>query len=422
MNPFEYGDGGLYAEEVPLSRIAEDVGTPCYVYSRGRIEENWKVYNDAFGDYPHRICYAVKANGTLAILGILAGLGSGFDIVSGGELRRVEMAGGALSTVVFSGVGKTRSEVAAAIASGVACIDVESPDEIDRVSEAAVYLQRTAPIAVRVNPDVDPDTHPYIATGLKSSKFGIGIDRVIDTYRYAAGKPGIEIAGVACHIGSQLMDTEPLLDAFNRLLDLVDTLQGLGINIRHVDAGGGLGIGYGRVPGPDRTVWIKTMVETMGRRMQQLPIIIEPGRSIVGDAGVLLTRVEYLKTNGSKRFAVVDAGMNDLLRPALYGARHDIITVKQSTDAGQRYDVVGPVCESADVLGTALLPSLELGDLIAVKEAGAYGSAMASNYNARLRPAEVVVDGGRFHLVRQRETFENLVALEALALGETATQ
>lgn len=417
MNPFSYRDGGLCAEHVPLERIADTVGTPCYVYSRRRIEENWRAYDDAFDDHPHLVCYAVKANGTLAVLNILAGLGSGFDIVSGGELQKVRKAGGDPSKVVFSGVGKTRPEIEEAVAAGIACIDVESVEEIDRVSDVATHAGRSAPLAVRVNPDVDPNTHPYIATGLRTAKFGIAIDRAVDTYDYAAGKPGIDIRGVACHIGSQLMNTMPLLDAFGRLLDLVDALESRGISIHHVDAGGGLGIGGEEAPGPDRAAWIRAMLEVMQRRGRRLSLYIEPGRSIVGDAGVLLTRVEYLKTNGDRNFAVVDAGMNDLLRPALYQARHDMLPVRRRPGGEQTYDVVGPVCESADVLGTGRQLSLAVGDLLAVSDAGAYGSVMASNYNARPRPAEVVVDGERFHLVRRRETIEDMTALERLVPG-----
>ncbi|HSH42322.1 MAG TPA: diaminopimelate decarboxylase [Arenicellales bacterium] len=414
MNPFQYRNGLLHAEQVPLDRLVETVGTPCYVYSKGGIEANWRAYNDAFAGFPHRICYSVKANGTLAVLDILARLGSGFDIVSGGELYRVQRAGGDLSKVVFSGVGKTRAEIDAALAAGIACIDVESRGEIERVSEAAVQLGRSAPLAVRVNPDVDPETHPYIATGLKSAKFGVAIDEALDTYRYAAGLPGIEVCGVACHIGSQLLNPAPLLEAFNRLLDLVETLRDEGFDIAHVDAGGGLGIGYGEAAAPERAAWIGPMVEAVRRRGLELEIFIEPGRSIVGEAGVLLTRVEYLKTSGDKRFAVVDAGMNDLLRPALYQARHEMMTVRESTGDGEVYDVVGPVCESADVLGTGRRLSLAPGDLLAVADAGAYGSVMASNYNARPRPAEALVDGNRFQVVRRRESYQDLVAPEVL--------
>lgn len=413
MIPFAYRDGELCAEQVPLSRVAASVGTPCYVYSRRCIETNWRAYDDAFGDHPHRICYSVKANGSLAILNILARLGSAFDIVSGGELERVKRAGGDLSSVVFSGVGKSRQEIDTALTADIACIDVESVGEIDRVSEAAVQLQRTAPLAVRVNPDVDPKTHPYIATGLRTAKFGIDIDSALETYRYAAERPGIDVCGVACHIGSQLMDAAPLLEAFHRLLDLVDALRAEGIPIRHIDAGGGLGIGYGTGTAPDRAAWIEAMVDAVRRRGLDVEILIEPGRSIVGEAGVLLTRVEYLKSNADRHFAVVDAGMNDLLRPALYQARHDMMTVRQSDRKGDVFDVVGPVCESADVLGTGRRLALEPGDLIAVADAGAYGSVMASNYNARPRPAEVVVDGGAFHVVRRRETIEDMLAMES---------
>lgn len=414
MNTFDYHDGVLRAEQVPLDRIADAVGTPCYVYSRRGIEASWRAYDDAFGDFPHRICYSVKANGTLAVLDILARLGSAFDIVSGGELGRVERAGGDLSKVVFSGVGKSVPEIEAAVAAGIACIDVESLGEIDRVSEAAVRQGRTAPLAVRVNPDVDPNTHPYIATGLKTAKFGIDIDHALETYRYAAARPGIDICGVACHIGSQLLDPAPLLEAFHRLLDLVAALREEGFAIRHIDAGGGLGIGYGADTAPDRVAWIKAMVDAVRRRHGDLEIFIEPGRSIVGEAGVLLTKVEYIKTNGDRRFAVVDAGMNDLLRPALYQARHDMTTVRQSDGGEQVYDIVGPVCESADVLGTDRRLSLEPGALIAVADAGAYGSVMASNYNARPRPAEVMVAGDRFRIVRRRETFEDMISLETV--------
>jgi len=417
MNPFEYRNGRLCAESVPLDQIGEEVGTPCYVYSRRRIEDNWHLYDDAFGSHPHRICYSVKANGNLAVLQTLARLGSGFDIVSSGELRRVEMAGGDPEAVVFSGVGKSRPEIEAALRAGVACIDVESLAEIDRVSETAVRLRRTAPLAVRVNPDVDPRTHPYIATGLKTSKFGIDFDSAVETYDYAARRPGIEIVGVACHIGSQLMDTAPLLDAFNRLLALVERLRERGIEVRHVDAGGGLGV-RGRSDGPDKGAWIAAMLDALDRHGkpgdEPMPIYIEPGRSIVGDAGLLLTRVEYVKSNGGRRFAVVDAGMNDLLRPALYQARHEMLAVREAGDVGETCDVVGPVCESADVLGTDRCLALENGDLVAIMEAGAYGSVMASNYNARPRPAEVMVDGERFHVVRRRESFEDMVAGESM--------
>lgn len=414
MTPFQYSGGTLHAEAVSLAVIAEQVGTPCYVYSRRRIEHNWRAYDDAFGDYPHRICYAVKANGTLAVLDVLARLGSGFDIVSGGELARVELAGGAPSTVVFSGVGKSRGEIEAALRAGVGCIDVESLAEIDRVSAIAVQLQARAPLAVRVNPDVDPETHPYIATGLKTSKFGIDIDDALETYRYAARQPGIDIRGVACHIGSQMMSTAPLLDAFNRLLDLVETLRDHDIPIEHIDAGGGLGVGAAEGSDPDKAAWIYAMLDAVDRRGLRLPIFIEPGRSIVGDAGVLLARTEYIKSNGSRHFAVIDAGMNDLLRPALYQARHEIVTVKYPSEAGCLYDVVGPVCESADVLGTDRRLSVEAGDLVAITGAGAYGSVMASSYNARPRPAEVLVDGDSYHLARRRETMEDMTALEAL--------
>jgi len=412
MRPFDYRGGVLCAEEVPLDRIADEVGTPCYVYSRRRIEESFREYEAAFGDHPHRVCYAVKANGTLAILEVLARLGAGFDIVSGGELWRVLKAGGDPASIVFSGVGKTAAELEAALEAGVGCIDVESWAEIDRLSAVASRLGRSAPLAVRVNPDVDPNTHPYIATGLRTAKFGIGIDEALDTYRYAASQPGIEVCGVACHIGSQLVDAAPLLDAFRHLLDLVDGLEDAGIAVQHVDAGGGLGIPYDGAPGPDRAGWIRAMLRELDGRGRHAALYIEPGRSIVGQAGLLMTRVEYLKAGGGKRFAVVDAGMNDLLRPALYQARHDMLTVRQE-GGGELFDVVGPVCESADVLGTDRRLALRPGDLIAALDAGAYGSVMASNYNARPRPAEVLVEGDRFQVIRKRETLEEMAAGEA---------
>ena len=389
-------------------------GTPCFVYSRRRIEDNWREYDQAFNGYPHEICYAVKANGNLGVLGVLAALGSGFDIVSWGEFCRVEKAGGAPANVVFSGVGKSADEIRLALRAKVGCIDIESMEELQRVANIANETGCEAPIALRVNPDVDAETHPYIATGLKTAKFGVDIDRALEFYRIAAEMPGIRVLGVACHIGSQIMDTAPLLESFKRLLDLAKTLHAEGISLEHIDVGGGLGVDYKSGDSPGRPGFVKALIEIMDAYSLGLQIKMEPGRSIVGDAGVLLSTVEYLKHTAGRNFAVLDAGMNDMIRPALYQAWHDIVPVAEPGERTEVYDVVGPVCETADVLGYQRELSIEPGGLVAVKDAGAYCAAMASNYNGRRRPAEVMVDGSRLHVVRQRETFEEMFAQEAL--------
>jgi len=416
MDPFPYRAGELHCEHVPLTRVANEVGTPCYVYSRAAIVNAWQAYDTAFGDYPHLVCYAVKANGNLAILNVLAGLGSGFDIVSGGELERVVRAGGDPARIVYSGVAKRRDEIARALELGIRCIDVESASELERVSAVAVQTGITAPVALRVNPDIDARTHPYIATGLGESKFGVAIADAMPLYKHASRLPGLDVVGAAMHIGSQIIDVQPLVDSLERLLDLNDQLEAAGIHLRHLDIGGGLGIAYRDEVPPPPSEYVGRLLEVLARRKIRLPVTVEPGRSIVGAAGVLLTRVEHLKENGDHRFAIVDAGMNDLLRPALYGAWHGIdpVAAPDSNVPGKTYDVVGPVCESGDVLGTQRDLVLTEGTLLAVRTAGAYGAAMSSNYNARPRAAEVMVDGDQFHVVRRREKNEDMMALESV--------
>lgn len=405
---FTRNQAQIYAEQVPLVRIAAEVGTPCYIYSRAAIEANWRAYDEAFAGYPHDICYAVKANSNLAVIDVLARLGSGFDIVSVGELERVLAAGGDPARVVFSGVAKTVGEMTRALECGIRCFDVESEAELLRLDEVASGLGRRAPVAIRVNPDVDPNTHPYIATGLNEAKFGIAIDQAPAVYRRAAALPNIEITGVASHIGSQITDTAPFVDSLARLLDLIDVLAGDGIAIDHIDVGGGLGVRYRDETPPTRAELVSALIDAVGRRRRDLPVTLEPGRSIVAEAGVLLTRVEYLKSSPAKHFAIVDAGMNDLMRPALYQAWHEIEPVVAAEREVRRYDVVGPVCETGDVLGSARELGIAAGDLLIVRDAGAYGATMGSNYNSRPRPAEVMVDGDGYRVVRRRERIEDL--------------
>ena len=414
MDHFEYKNGELHAEDVPVARIAQETGTPVYIYSRATLERHWHAFDNAFGDYPHQICYAVKANSSLAVLNLFARLGSGFDIVSGGELERVLRAGGDLAKVVFSGVGKSADEIRRALDAGIQCFNVESESELQRISDIATDMNRMAPVALRVNPDVDAKTHPYIATGLATSKFGIDIERAPEVYAQAASLPGIDIVGVDCHIGSQLTEVAPFLDALDRVLALVNTLQDQGVELGHIDLGGGLGIRYHdeQPPLPDE------QAAAITRRLKEsgvtLPIHIEPGRAIAGNAGILVTRVEYLKRNGQKNFAIVDAAMNDLMRPALYQAYHDIVAVQPRDGNAESWDIVGPVCESGDVLGTGRDLRLEQNDLLAIRSAGAYGFSMSSNYNSRPRAAEVMVDGDRFKTIRKRETLDDLLAAETL--------
>jgi len=421
MNPFAFRDRQLFAEGVPIVAIAEQVGTPCYIYSRAAIEARYRSFDAAFGARAHQVCYAVKANSSLALLNVLARLGAGFDIVSGGELERVRRAGGDPARVVFSGVGKSREEMKSALAAGIGCFNVESEAELEQLNEVAGESGKRAPVALRVNPDVDPATHPYISTGLKESKFGVPIERALAVYQRAQALAHLRITGVACHIGSQLTDMTPFIDALERVVELVGELGDAGIELEHLDLGGGLGINYrDEVPlePDDYVLAILNRLQGLGSRYQRLRLLIEPGRAIVGNAGVLLTRVLYLKLGAARNFAIVDAAMNDLMRPALYDAWHDIAPVKVDAPRTLRvYDVVGPVCESGDFLGRNRELGVEAGDLLVVASAGAYGMAMSSNYNTRPRAAEVMVDGERFHVVRRRETLDDLLAPESLLPG-----
>lgn len=416
MEAFVYREGRLYAEGVPLELIAARVGTPCYVYSRAHIESRWRAFDAAFGTRAHLVCYSVKANPTLSILGLVARLGGGFDIVSGGELARVLAAGGDATKTVFSGVGKTEAEMEHALGAGIRCFNVESEAELERLDAVARRLGRKAPVALRVNPDVDAGTHPYISTGLKQNKFGIPIARARAAYRGARGMDGIAVAGIACHIGSQLTQLAPFADAVDRVAALIKQLAGDGIRLRHIDLGGGVGIRYRDEEVPQPTAYVDALLAALDRHpaSKGLPVLIEPGRALVGNAGVLLTRVEYLKEGEDRRFAVVDAAMNDLVRPALYDAWHDIVPVTPRAGGKENYDVVGPVCESGDFLGHGRALALAPGDLLAVRSAGAYGASMSSHYNTRPRVPEVMVDGERFHVVRRRERAEELFAPETL--------
>ena len=411
MDHFNRRGGELFAEEVAVKRIAEQYGTPCYIYSRATLERHFRAYDGALAGMAHRICYAVKANGNLAVLNVLARLGAGFDIVSGGELERVIRAGGEPARVVFSGVGKQRWEITQALAAGVYCFNVESDSELVLLNEAARERSTRAPVSLRVNPDVDARTHPYISTGLRDNKFGIDIARARAVYHRAAALEHLEVIGVDCHIGSQLTATEPFLDALDRVLMLVDELAEDGIRVRHLDMGGGLGVPYRDETPPSPEAYGQALRERLADR--DLELILEPGRSIAANAGLLVTRVENLKQGESRSFVIVDAAMNDLIRPALYDAWQTIETVTDNPRADTAvYDVVGPVCETGDFLGLDRQLAIAPGDLLAVRSAGAYGSVMASNYNARNRPPEILVDGNRAHLVRQRETIEQQLAPE----------
>ncbi|ACO80874.1 diaminopimelate decarboxylase [Azotobacter vinelandii CA] len=412
MEPFIYRDGTLFAEGVALSAIAARFGTPTYVYSRAHIEERYRAYADALAGMPHLVCFAVKANSNLAVLNLLARLGAGFDIVSRGELERVLAAGGDPARVVFSGVGKTREDMRRALEVGVHCFNVESDVELERLQEVAAELGVKAPVSLRVNPDVDAQTHPYISTGLKENKFGIDIEQAEEVYARAAELPNLEVLGIDCHIGSQLTTLSPFLDTLDRLLLLVDRLAARGIVIRHLDLGGGLGVRYRDEQPPAPGDYIAAVRERIEGRA--LALVFEPGRSIVANAGVLLTRVEYLKHTEHKDFAVIDAAMNDLIRPALYQAWMDVVPVTPHGGEVCSYDLVGPVCETGDFLAKDRELALVEGDLLAVRSAGAYGFVMSSNYNTRGRAAEVLVDGERMHLIRRRETIEDLYAGESL--------
>ena len=407
---FQHKGGELHAEGVALTKVAERFGTPCYVYSRRALETRWRAFDNAFARRPHMVCYAVKANGNLAVLGVLAGLGSGFDIVSIGELERVLAAGGDASRVVFSGVGKRREEIHRALEAGIHSFNVESEQELECLDAVARECGVKAPLSLRINPDVDAKTHPYIATGLKENKFGIGFDNARRLFLRAARAPNLSVHGVDFHIGSQLTSIEPLVDATRRVISLIDDLAADGIELRYINIGGGLGVSYKEESPPSPQEYADAISDVVGDRNPQ--ILLEPGRAVVAEAGVLLVRVSYLKHSGEKNFAIVDGAMNDFLRPALYQGWQEIVPVRPRPGTPERFDIVGPVCESSDFLGKDRELRVERDDLLAVRTAGAYGFCMSSNYNARPRAAEVMVDGNVAHQVRFRERVEDLFALE----------
>jgi diaminopimelate decarboxylase len=410
MSVFSYRNGELHAEDVPLSRIAAGFGTPCYVYSRAALTRAWREFDAAFAGRDHLLCYAVKANPNLGVLDVFARLGSGFDIVSGGELARVLAAGGDPRKVVFSGVGKTAAEMRQALQAGILCFNVESAAELELLDRVAGELGVTAPVSLRVNPDVDAKTHPYIATGLKENKFGVAYDEALATYRRARQLPHLRIEGVDCHIGSQLTEVAPFIAALERVLALVDALEREGITIRHLDLGGGLGIRYRDETPPAVADYAQALIAALGNRPQKL--VFEPGRLLTGNAGVLLSTVLYLKPGQDRNFAIVDAAMNDLMRPALYEAWHEVLPLREAAAGDRPYDIVGPVCESGDFLARDRRIAVGPGDVIAIASAGAYGMSMSSNYNTRPRAAEIMVDGRQVHVVRDRETVAMLLANE----------
>lgn len=412
MTPFGYRDRVLCAESVPLERIAADHGTPCYVYSRAALTAAYRSFDTAFASRLHLVCYAVKACSSIAILDLLARLGSGFDIVSGGELERVLAAGGDPGKTVFSGVGKSATEMRRALEVGIRCFNIESEGELERLAGVAAKMNRTAPVSLRVNPDVDANTHPYIATGLKRNKFGVPYSEAPALYRRAAALPQLKVEGIGCHIGSQLTAVAPFAAAVQKIVELADRLSGEGIALSHIDVGGGLGIRYRDEAPPSAAEYAGALLHALGQRRQTL--VLEPGRAITGNAGLLLTRVEYVKRGEEKNFVVVDAAMNDLLRPALYDAWHDVLPVVQRGGTPEQYDVVGPVCETGDFLALDRSLAVQEGDLLAVMSAGAYGMSMSSNYNSRPRAAEVMVDGAALHLIRNRESVAALMAGEML--------
>jgi diaminopimelate decarboxylase len=413
MDYFEYRNNALFAEDVAVADIAGKYGTPCYVYSRATLERHWHAFDSALAGTDHLVCYAVKANSNLAVLNILARLGSGFDIVSVGELERVLAAGGDAGKVVFSGVAKRADEMQRALEVGIYCFNVESEAELHRLNEVAAGMGKIANISLRVNPDVDAQTHPYISTGLKENKFGIAIEDAQRVYQIATSLKNLNVTGIDCHIGSQLVSTAPFVDALARVLELLDKLAADGIEIKHIDIGGGLGIRYRDEAPPEPSMYASAIREALGDR--KLKIIMEPGRAIAGNAGILVTRVEYLKHNEDRHFAIVDAAMNDLMRPALYNAWQEIIPVNRSAEGEtHHYDIVGPVCETGDFLGKERELQLAIGDLLAVRSAGAYGFSMSSNYNTRPRATELIVDGANVHVARERETLSSLYAGEHL--------
>lgn len=413
MDYFNYQNDELFVEDVSVQDIVYQHGSPCYIYSRATLERHWRAFDEAFGASPHLICYAVKANSNLAILNLLARLGSGFDIVSLGELERVVAAGGDPKKIVFSGVGKREDEILAALKMGIRCFNVEVSGELDRINVLAGQLETVAPVSFRVNPNVDAKTHPYISTGLRENKFGIDFDEALHEYRRAAAMPNIEVVGIDCHIGSQLTDASPFLDALERILSLVGQLKADGITLHHLDLGGGLGIRYKDEQPPEPREYIQALLTRLAD--QPYEILLEPGRAIVGNAGILVTQVEYLKSTPYKNFAVVDAAMNDLVRPSLYGAWQDIIPVTRQSDAEEKpWDIVGPVCETGDFLGKDRLLRLKQYDLLAIRSSGAYGFSMSSNYNSRPRCAEIMVDGAKVRVVRDRERISQLWSGEHL--------
>ena len=414
MDFFQYKNNQLMAENLPVKQLAEQFGTPLYVYSKATLERHWHAFDNAFGEHPHLVCFAVKSNPNIAILNIMAKLGSGFDIVSQGELERVLAAGGDAAKVVFSGVAKSHQEIARALEVNIRCFNVESEAELLRINQIAGDMGKIAPISLRVNPDVDAHTHPYISTGLKENKFGVSVEQAREVYKLAATLPNIKIVGMDCHIGSQLTELQPFLDAVDRLIVLMEQLKQDGIHLKHLDLGGGLGVTYTDETPPHPTDYAKALWEKLSA-FSELEIIVEPGRAITANAGILVTKVEYLKSNESRNFAIVDAGMNDMIRPALYQAYMNILEIDRTLAREEKmYDVVGPICETSDFLGKQRKLAIAEGDYLAQRSAGAYGASMSSNYNSRPRTAEVMVDGDKAHLIRRREALNELWQLESL--------
>ncbi|WP_308597970.1 diaminopimelate decarboxylase [uncultured Haemophilus sp.] len=415
MDFFQYKNEQLYAEDLPVKQLAEEFGTPLYIYSRATLERHWHAFDSALGKHPHLICYAVKANSNIGILNVMAKLGSGFDIVSQGELERVLAAGGDPSKVVFSGVAKSRVEIMRALEVGIRCFNVESVAELHHINQIAGEMGKIAPISLRVNPDVDAHTHPYISTGLKENKFGVSVDEAREVYKLAATLPHVKITGMDCHIGSQLTELQPFLDATDRLIRLMEQLKEDGITLKHLDLGGGLGVTYTNETPPHPSDYATALLNKL-EDYEDLEIILEPGRAIAANAGILVAKVQYLKSNESRNFAITDTGMNDMIRPALYEAYMNIIEIDRTLERKKAiYDVVGPVCETSDFLGKQRELAIAEGDYIAQRSAGAYGASMSSNYNSRPRTAEVLVDGDKAHLIRRRESFSELWALESIA-------
>ena len=415
MDFFQYKNEQLYVEDLPVKQLAEEFGTPLYIYSRATLERHWHAFDSALGKHPHLICYAVKANSNIGILNVMAKLGSGFDIVSQGELERVLAAGGEASKVVFSGVAKSRAEIMRALEVGIRCFNVESVAELHHINQIAGEIGKVAPISLRVNPDVDAHTHPYISTGLKENKFGVSVDEAREVYKLAATLPHVKITGMDCHIGSQLTELQPFLDATDRLIRLMEQLKEDGITLKHLDLGGGLGVTYTDETPPHPSDYATALLNKL-KDYEDLEIILEPGRAIAANAGILVAKVQYLKSNESRNFAITDTGMNDMIRPALYEAYMNIIEIDRTLGREKAiYDVVGPVCETSDFLGKQRELAIAEGDYIAQRSAGAYGASMSSNYNSRPRTAEVLVDGNKAHLIRRRESLSELWALESIA-------